>query len=970
MSELSANDPIIKAYLKDIQRLKEGQLVIHELGLKAPFHNLLDKAAKRRGWTLVSELSTYSGGKRVVPDGTVRDEFRLARGWWEAKDTADKLGSEIQKKLKAGYPARNTIFEDTQTAVLYQDRAEAGEFALREPLKIAGLLNTFFAHDETDEREFHRAMDEFKSRIPDLARSLGEHIKEAHEKNKKFRLAFAEFVTLCRASLNPDLSDENVDEMLIQHLLTERLMRNLFQNPEFTTRNVIAAQVENVIEALASPSFSKGEFLRRLDPYYKAIEKAGADLSHFTEKQDFLNSVYEQFFQKFSPEIADTHGIVYTPREIVDYMCASVEEALKQEFGLTLASPEVLILDPCTGTGNFVVNLIERMPPKALAEAYHARLFANEVMLLPYYVASLNIEHAYYERMKQYEPFEGLCFVDTLDMAESRQIGLFAAANTERVDREKKAAITVVIGNPPYNVGQKSENENNPNRKYKEVDRRIRETYAKESTATNKNALSDMYVKFFRWASDRLGDRDGIICFVSNNSFVDQLAFDGMRKRLAADFERVDHIDLHGNVRRNPKISGTSHNVFGIQVGVGITLAVRKKGATRRLRYYRVPEMWRKIEKLNFVAKGQIPWQELTPDAKSTWLVPEHADEYQSSLLLGELFDLYTVGVKTNRDEVVYDWNRNTLAKRIKKFIADYNAEVYRHKSEPEADWPDRVKWSRDLKQDAQRGRIASFEEGKIRSALYRPFTKRWLFFDRVMNEEVYQWPNISGRVIVTSDIGWRAPSFSLLATDTIADLHLCAAIDAHQCFPLSHLKNSAVVQFRQHYSDESITKEDVFHYLYALLHHPEYRERYAANLKRELPRIPFAPDFAAFATAGRELARMHIHYESLDPWPLEEIVSQNVPYSERVTKMKFSDDKLSLRANESLTLAGIPPEAFEYRLGSRSALEWVIDQYQVKGESDPNREDDPGYIIRLVGQVVRVSVETAHIVKTLPDFR
>jgi len=290
MLDLSAGDPIIKTYLKDLQHLKEDQRVAHELGLKGLFQSLLDKAAKRRGWTLVAELSTYSGGKRVVPDGTVRDEFRLARGWWEAKDTSDKLGAEIQKKLKAGYPTRNTIFEDTQTAVLYQDRGEAGEFALREPVKVADLLNRFFSHEESDEREFHRAMDEFKNRIPDLAQSLRDHIEEAHKKNRKFKDAFTEFVILCRASLNPELSDHKVDEMLIQHLLTERLMRNLFQNAEFAQRNVIAAQVENVITALASPSFSKSEFLQKLDPYYKAIEKAGANLQHFTEKQDFLKA--------------------------------------------------------------------------------------------------------------------------------------------------------------------------------------------------------------------------------------------------------------------------------------------------------------------------------------------------------------------------------------------------------------------------------------------------------------------------------------------------------------------------------------------------------------------------------------------------------------------------------------------------------------------------------------------------------
>jgi predicted helicase len=917
------------------------------------------------------EVATYgrfSGGRRG--DGTVRDEFRLARGWWEAKDTSDKLAAEIQKKLKAGYPTRNTIFEDTQTAVLYQDRGEAGEYPLREPPHIAELLNRFFSHDESDEREFHRAMDEFKSRIPDLAESLREHVQEAHRKNRPFKEAFVEFLTLCRASLNPELSEEKVDEMLIQHLLTERLMRNLFQNPEFTQRNVIATQVEKVIDALASGSFSRAEFLRKLDPYYKAIEKAGSDLSHFTEKQDFLNSVYEQFFQRFSPDIADTHGIVYTPREIVDYMCAAVERALEEEFGYSLASPEVVILDPCTGTGNFIVNLIERMPGKALAEAYRSRLFANEIMLLPYYVASLNIEHAYYERMEQYEAFEGLCFVDTLDMAEARQIGLFTPANTERVEREKKAAITVIIGNPPYNVGQMRENDNNKNRKYKEVDGRIRDTYTKDSKASSKSKLDDAYVKFFRWATDRLEGRDGIVCFVSNNGFLDQIAFDGMRKHLARDFERIDHIDLHGNVRRNPKLSGTTHNVFGIQVGVGITLAVRKRGISTRLRYHRVPETWRRREKLDFLAQGVIEWKTLAADSKHTWLVPEHADEYSQLTPIQQVFGLRSLGVSTARNEVVYDWNRERLSARMIKFIAAYNTEVHRHKADPAADWPDHIKWSRDLKQDAERGHLASFGDDRIRHGLFRPYTKRWLFFDRILNEEIYQWPKISGRAIVMSDIGSRAPAFSALMTNTIADLHLCATVDAHQCFPLSHLEDSAVAQFSQHYADDSITKEDIFHYIYALLHHPGYRERYAANLKRELPRIPLAPNFPAFVVAGRELARLHVGYESLDPWPLESIETKGVPYSERVTKMKLSADKQSIQINGSLALAGIPLETFEYRLGSRSALEWIVDQYQVKGESDPNREDDPGYIVRLAGQVVRLSVATVEIVKSLPRYQ
>lgn len=970
MFDLSPSDPIIKAYLADIQKL-ESQQVSHELGLKGPFQNLLDKAAKKRGWTLVPELSTSSGGRRIVPDGTVRDEFRLPRGWWEAKDTSDNLETEIRKKLKAGYPSRNIVFEDTRTAILYQDRAKADEFALREPVKIAELLSRFLSHDEAHEREFKRAMEEFKSRIPDLAHALYEHIREAHKKTPAFKKAFSDFVALCRQSLNPELSEHMVDEMLVQHLLTERLMRNLFQNPDFTHRNVIAAQIQNVIDKLASSSFSTAEFLRKLDPYYRAIEREGANLGHFTEKQDFLNSVYEQFFQRFSPDVADTHGIVYTPREIVDFMCNSVEDALKEHFGYTLSSPEVIVLDPCTGTGNFIVNLIQRIPGKALKDAYHNRLFANEVMLLPYYVASLNIEHAYYERMHTFEPFEGLCFVDTLDMQEKGQMGMFTPANTERVEREKKAAITVIIGNPPYNVGQRSENDNNRNRKYKFVDARIRDTYARDSKATNKNSLSDMYVKFFRWASDRLGERDGIVCFVSNNGFVHGIAFDGFRKHLLRDFQLIQHLDLRGNARSSgERRRQEGGNVFNDQIrtGVGITLALRKKAREATLQYDVAPPYARAEEKRNlldrFRTTASIPWKTIIPDPRHTWIVPENADEYGAFLPLVEIFDLHTVGVKTNRDDVVYDWDPNRLTGRVTAFIDAYNAEVYRHKAHPEANWPKHLKWSESLKASALRGSLAVFDESRIVRSLYRPFTTKSLYFDRRLNERVYQWPNISGRVIWVK-VGAAWPFFALMS-NVICDL---LPQGGSQCFPLSHIRSTALSTFRSHYKDDSITNEDVFHYIYAILHHPTYRERYAENLKRELPRIPFAEGFHAFARAGRELAHLHVAYESLEPWPLEYIELPNAPYSERVEKMRLSKDRTSLQVNESLTLANIPAETFGYKLGSKSVLEWIVDQYQVKGDSDPNREEDPGYIVRLVGQVIRVSVETDRIVKNLPDL-
>ncbi len=370
-------------------------------------------------------------------------------------------------------------------------------------------------------------MQEFKERVPELARALLTIIEREYKQNKKFIAAFYAFAELCRQSLDPTISTEVINEMLVQHLLTERLFRTVFDNSDFVDRNVIAVEIEKVIQALTSRAFNRHEFLKALDRFYVAIEAAARSIDGWLERQHFLDTVYERFFQGYSVKRADTYGIVYTPQEIVDFMCASVEEVLQREFCTSIAEPGVQIIDPCVGTGSYIVNLLHRLPNSRLKYKYEHDLFCNEIMLLPYYIASLNIEHEYYSRMGQYEPFEGICFADTLELAEGKQLSMFVEENTERVQREKDAQIMVVIGNPPYNMGQKNENDNNKNRRYPVVDGRIRETYAKDSQAQLNNKLYDPYVRFFRWAIDRLQGRDGMVCFVTNNSFVEQIALMG-----------------------------------------------------------------------------------------------------------------------------------------------------------------------------------------------------------------------------------------------------------------------------------------------------------------------------------------------------------------------------------------------------------------------------------------------------------
>ena len=422
-----------------------------------------------------------------------------------------------------------------------------------------------------------QAAKKFHEQLPELGDALLKVLDDAKINNKSFQTAFATFYDLCRTSINPNLSEKAVEEMLIQHLLTERIFRTVFQNSEFTQRNAIAKEIETVIRALTSQSFSREEFLKRFDHFYKAIEQTASTIDSFPEKQTFLNNIYERFFQGFSPHAADTHGIVYTPQPIVNFMVKSVDDILQKEFGKSLSDENVHILDPFVGTGNFMVHIIDEIKKTSLERKYANELHCNEVMLLPYYIASMNIEHEYFEKVGRYEPFEGICLVDTFDMAEHAQssLGFMTEENSARIERQKKSPITVVIGNPPYNAGQVNENDNNKNRKYKIMDKRVAETYAKDSKATNKNALSDPYVKAIRWATDRIKD-DGIVALVTNGSFIDSIAFDGMRKNLEKDFDAIYVLDLGGDVRRNPKLSGTTHNVFGIQVGVSVNIFVKK----------------------------------------------------------------------------------------------------------------------------------------------------------------------------------------------------------------------------------------------------------------------------------------------------------------------------------------------------------------------------------------------------------
>jgi len=993
----------------------------HESAVRSAFQSLLAHCARQHDWTLVPEWEIRR--QRRMPlrvDGALVDDFRLTHGFWEAKDIHDDLRREVRRKFEAGYPRDNILFQTPHRALLYQNDTLAIDADLTRPQALIDTLALLFSYTAPAYDQWERAVSEFQERVPELARGLVDIIERERKTNQRFIRAFADFSSLARRSINPNLADAAVEEMLIQHLLTERLFRTIFNNSDFARRNIIAAEIEKVIDALTSQSFSRADFLRKLDRFYVAIELAASTISDFSQKQQFLNTVYEKFFQGFCVKVADTHGIVYTPPPIVRFMVKSVAEILEKEFGKTLGSKGVHILDPFVGTGNFIVHLMREIPQSALPYKFANELHANEIMLLPYYIASMNIEHEYYEATGKYEAFEGICLVDTFEMAEAKQMEMFTEANTARVKRQKESPIFVVIGNPPYNAWQADENDNNKNRKYPVLNRRVSDTYGADSEATLRNSLRDPYIKAFRWASDRIGD-EGIVAFVTNNGFLDGLAADGMRKHLAQDFDAIYILDLGGNVRKNPRLSGTIHNVFGIQVGVSVNLLVRKCGAEKlsrkaSIRYAAVPVDWHKEQKWHFLDEKElfsaVKWRNLEPDRRYSWLSEANRGNFDSfipiaikgaqakgQIIKGQIFRDCLPGISTKRDATVFDFDNASLTERVRGFCEAYNSEVLRHQvAKCPKDVDDfvsyeKVKWSSTLKMHLARGTLAEFDEKRLRKSLYRPFTKQCLYYDRILNDRPSRYecvlPNANSELenrLLCVNLTSERPFVSII-TNALPESVFTAGFGSFTfAMPFfiyaedgsnrrENITDWALKEFQSHYDDKKITKWDIFHYVYAVLHHSQYRERYAANLRRELPRIPYAPDFHGFAAAGKRLAELHVNYEQQPEYYWHRIENRKAPLSYRVEKMKLSKDKTSIVYNEFLTIAGIPPETHEYRLGNRSALEWVIDQYQVSTDkrsgiiNDPNRLDDPEYIVRLIGQVITVSLETVKIVKNLPPL-
>lgn len=1006
----------LNTYRTKLAQIHAASGSLNEGPVSQAFGSLLESWGRALNLTLVQQWEGKGPrGNDIRVDGAlVPSLLRVPFGFWEAKDSKDDLDREIATKIRVGYPDDNIIYENSVIAVLRQNGREMDRAPLQgDDDALLALLNRFFAYERPEIAEFNKAAAQFRADLPQVLEALRMAIGEAEARSSGFAKALKDFLDHAREAINPTVSADDVREMLIQHILTEEIFSSVFDNPRFHRENNIAKKLGE-LEA----EFFTGELryatTERLRPYYAAIKGAAADIAGRREKQTFLKKLYEDFYKVYNPLAADRLGVVYTPGEIVRFMIRGAEWLTQKHFGRILADKDVEILDPATGTGTFIVELLEHMQGAGrdqLEYKYKEELHANEVAILPYYVANLNIEATYAALEKQYAEFSGLVFVDTLDNTaglgiykghQGDMFGGIADENLERVKRQNAARISVIIGNPPYNAWQSDYNARNPNRPYRRVDDRIGQTYRARSRAQNTSALSDMYVRFWRWASDRLRD-DGVIAFVTNRNYIDKVAFDGFRKSIAEEFAECWIMDLGGDVRANPKISGTKHNAMGIQTGLAIAFMVHDKSAKGfKLHYARRPEDETARDKLAFLESIQdfARWDvaPLKPDAKGNWLSTDHPD-WEGYLPLADptkgpsdaqgakveaIFRLSSNGVKTQRNDWMWAHDRRELTAKAKALIGTYEAVRTKAKGADASN----IKWDAELDRHLKNGVALSFDRGREVFAQFRPFTRSWLYFDSHLNGRTYRLPTLYRPDEPNPTITFRGiasqDQFTTYATNRIFDLDLLktgngvsAGVPRYR-YTLSgervdNITDWALKQFRDHYGNPSIAKDDIFAYCYAALHDPVFREVHAADLRREFPRVPLRDDFARWRDWGRALLHLHIGYEKVKPFKFTRIDTEGrlAP----VPKLRSIPGERTVIVDSDTQLRGIPSEAWDYRLGNRSAIDWVLDQHKEKTPHDPTVRakfnsyrftDHKENMIKLLARVITVSLETVKITEAM----
>ena len=920
----------------------------------------------------------------------------------------------------------------------------------------------------------------------DIATVAGRYIRLIEQllEDPERQDAFREFVDALRQTLNPSVDNASAVEMLAQHILTAPLFDAMFPDHSFSKQNPVSRAMNTIVEMLATHSMFENE-RRELDSFYRAMVERIEAVHTLAGKQEIMRTLYDRFFSQAFPRMSERLGIVFTPVEVVDFIIRSADDAMRTAFGQSLGDPGVAIIEPFAGTGTFVARLLQLgvIPPEALERKYKNEIFANEFVLLSYYIASINIEQVYHQvRADQgvdegYVEFPGMTLTDTFQLHEGDGTitedfeGL--AANNERAKAEKDSAITVIVMNPPYSAGQNSANDNNQNLAYPRLDERIADTYAAKSSGTSKTKLYDSYFRALRWASDRIGER-GVIAFVSNSSFVDGNSTDGVRLSLQEEFSQIFIYDLKGNQRTSGERSRREGGkIFGSgsRTGVAITVLVKDPthSGTAEIFYAETEDYATRQEKLDQIStygsiegiSGADAFRSITPNEHGDWISSRDErfttfQEIGSKTLKGKehtpaIFRQFSLGLATHRDPWCYNFSHDSVASNMQKMIGNYNAEVDAGTtSSTKSNDSTRIAWGGDLPKDLDRSIRHTFEPNRIQRGMYRPYCLQYVYFSSAMNERTYQltqlFPSPSHPVLSFAVSQGDIAKLGPLMTDCLPDLHFVGDVQTFPLYswePLSptsgrepdlfaglatssesssdgattassldfsrpigdqipvildgyrrvdNVTDATLASYREHYKDAGITKEDIFFYVYALLHHPEYREHYEDDLKKMLPHIPRAAGFHTYASVGRELADLHVNYERVEPYPsVQEEASLHAPadpwerYRIGERKMRFpklgrrDKDFTRLEYNDYVTLTGIPAEAQGYSISGRSPLEWIIDRYHVKTDkasgivNDPNdflrEQGRPDAVVDLIKRLVTVSMRTQELLATLPPL-
>lgn len=854
-----------------------------------------------------------------------------------------------------------------------------------------------------------RYLEDWTADVQNLAERHIRWIKNlVADKQSPFTKSFRKYVKSLQHNINSDIDDNQAIEMLAQHIITKPIFDALFDQYSFVNDNPVSRAMQDMVEEMKAVGFEQEQ--AALQPFYESVKLRASGIDNAAAKQQFIVTLYDKFFSKGFSATAEKLGIVFTPVQIVDFIVRSVDEVLKEHFGRGLAAENVHVLDPFTGTGTFIARTLEYLNQEMkrgeitladITRKYTQELHANEYVLLSYYIAAVNIEAVFDEinGPEEYVPFDGIVLTDTFESTEHNETlsGDMFGGNNRRLRKEQEVPITAIISNPPYSVGQRNQNDNNQNTHYEMLENRIAATYVKNSTAGLTGGLYDSYIKAFRWASDRLGEK-GVIGFVTNGGYLDSQSASGMRKSFYEEFNGIYVYNLRGNARTSgEQRRKEKDNVFGqgTRTPIAIIVLVKDGSNEHHLFYKDIGDYLTRQQKFDAISKASavsgIDWHEIVPDVNNDWLNQRDAHYQEYTPLADEgsirgVFPKNAMGIQTNRDAWVYGFSREGTAKQVAMLIEHYNYErnrTYKTDAAFNLD-PKYMKWTRKLEKLARKNEEIDFDKNKLRLSLYRPFTKKWLYYDNAVNEETrlyYKQFGNKNEVIFTSGRG-ASKNFSVLATDLIPNMHLQDTGQGFMRYNNEQDENELVpdtdnvsVAFA---TELGLTTDETYAYVYGLLNSLEYQQKYANDLKKDLARIPIVKNIQKYAEIGQQLLDLHINYEEVAPYDGCKIVYHNDNPSYKVKKIRFKsrDDHSVIKFNSDITIEDIPERAYDYIVNGRSAIEWILDQYQVKTDKasqiidDPNEySDNPKYIFNLLLKVITVSLKTLDLVADLPKF-